>query len=38
MNNKKVKKTKKTLKKNYEDIFDFNKVIIEKKEMIIDFS
>ena len=38
MNNKKVKKTKKTLKKNYEEIFDFNKVIIEKKEITIDFS
>ena len=38
MNNKKVKKTKKTLKKNYEDIFDFNKVIIKKKEITIDFS
>ena len=38
MNSKNPKKTKKMVQKNYEDIFDNSKVIIEKKEIIIDFS
>lgn len=38
MNSKRPKNTKKKVQKNYEDIFDNTKVIIEKKEIIIDFS
>jgi hypothetical protein len=38
MNSKRPKNTKKKVQKNYEDIFDNSKVIIEKKEIIIDFS
>jgi len=38
MNSKKPKNTKKKVQKNYEEIFDNTKIIIEKKEIIIDFS
>lgn len=38
MNSKRPKNTKKKVQKNYEDIFDNTKIIIEKKEIIIDFS
>ena len=38
MNSKRPKNTKKKVQKNYEEIFDNTKVIIEKKEIIIDFS
>ena len=38
MNSKRTKNTKKKVQKNYEEIFDNTKIIIEKKEIIIDFS